>query len=295
MPELEDIFNGGDIERSGDTLRIKAFTGEVTKSAAGTALTIANDAVVTAKILNSAVTTAKINDSAVTTAKINDGAVTEAKQTLADNTTNNASTSAHGYVVKATAPASGLLSAVGIGNGETAYSMKPLFDTTAPEALGTAAAGTALVAARRDHVHAMSGAMVTMASDLTGQNLTSVTAVSWDTEQYDVGGWWVIGSPTIFTVPSGVTRVNISAALRLANITADMYVFIAIQKNSSSDYPGVALQATEVGTSPMNLGCASIGVPCVATDTFRLVVVVETDTSVDIIAARSFMSIQAVG
>src|SRR3990167_2917467 len=72
-----------------------------------------------------------------------------------DNTDLNASTSAHGLVVKATAPTAGLLSAVGIGNGETAYSMKPLFDTTNPAALGTAAPGTALVTARRDHVHTL--------------------------------------------------------------------------------------------------------------------------------------------
>ena len=43
---------------------------------------------------------------------------------------------------------------LGIANGETAYSNKALFDSTAPAALGTAAAGTATVAARRDHVHA---------------------------------------------------------------------------------------------------------------------------------------------
>lgn len=44
---------------------------------------------------------ATIANSAVTTAKINDGAVTEAKQTLADNTTNDVSTTKHGYVPKA--------------------------------------------------------------------------------------------------------------------------------------------------------------------------------------------------
>lgn len=82
------------------------------------------------------------------------GAVTEAKQTLADNTTHNASTSAHGYAPKATAPATGLLSVLGIGNGETVRTDKAIFDTTNPAALGTAAPGTALVAARRDHVHA---------------------------------------------------------------------------------------------------------------------------------------------
>lgn len=70
-----------------------------------------------------------------------------------DVTTLNASTTAHGLAPKATAPASGLINVLGIANGETAYSNKAIFDSTAPAALGTASAGTATVAARRDHVH----------------------------------------------------------------------------------------------------------------------------------------------
>jgi len=77
----------------------------------------------------------------------------ESAITFTDITTNNASTTAHGYAPKATAPASGLVNVLGIANGETVYSNKALFDTTAPAALGTASAGSATVAARRDHVH----------------------------------------------------------------------------------------------------------------------------------------------
>ena len=81
--------------------------------------------------------------------------VTEAEITLADVTTLNASTSLHGLLLKATAPGAGLLNVVGIGNGETAYTNKALFnDAALPAALGTAAYGTQVVAARRDHVHA---------------------------------------------------------------------------------------------------------------------------------------------
>ena len=72
-----------------------------------------------------------------------------------DITTLDATTSAHGLLVKATAPAATLMNFVGITNGETSYTNKPLFDTTLPEALGTAAAGSAVIAARRDHVHTL--------------------------------------------------------------------------------------------------------------------------------------------
>lgn len=53
-----------------------------------------------ATIANLAVTTAKLNDLAVTTGKLAAGAVTEAKQTLADNTTGNVTSAAHGYAPK---------------------------------------------------------------------------------------------------------------------------------------------------------------------------------------------------
>jgi len=70
-----------------------------------------------------------------------------------DNTDLNASTSKHGLLVKATAPAANVLNVVGIANGETAYTNKVLFDSTAPAAPGAATAGTSLSAAHRDHVH----------------------------------------------------------------------------------------------------------------------------------------------
>jgi len=72
-----------------------------------------------------------------------------------DNTDLDASTTAHGLLVKATAPSSGLRNVVAIDNGETAYTNKALFDATVPEALGTAATGSAMTAARRDHVHTL--------------------------------------------------------------------------------------------------------------------------------------------
>jgi hypothetical protein len=71
-----------------------------------------------------------------------------------DVTTLNATTSSHGLCPKAVAPASGLMNVLGIANGESAMSNKALFDTTAPANVGTAAAGTEVIAARRDHVHA---------------------------------------------------------------------------------------------------------------------------------------------
>lgn len=55
-----------------------------------------------------------------------------------NNTDLDASTSAHGLVVKATAPAAGLLNVVGISNGETAYTNKTIPNFTAITAQASA-------------------------------------------------------------------------------------------------------------------------------------------------------------
>jgi len=76
-----------------------------------------------------------------------------------DNTDLNASNTAHGLLVKATVPgAADLLNVVGIATGATAYTNKVLYDATVPSAIGTASAGTGVVAARVNHVHALPAA-----------------------------------------------------------------------------------------------------------------------------------------
>jgi hypothetical protein len=75
-----------------------------------------------------------------------------------DVTTLDASTTAHGLALKVTAPAAGMRNVHCVDNTETARKDAALFVAGDPAALGTAAAGTALTAARSDHVHAMPAA-----------------------------------------------------------------------------------------------------------------------------------------
>lgn len=85
---------------------------------------------------------------------------------------NPASTSGPGSAPQATAPAAGLINVLAIGNGETAYSNKALLDSTNPtaEAVGsTPAPGTATIAARRDHRHAMPGVATTSGAGFAPQ------------------------------------------------------------------------------------------------------------------------------
>jgi hypothetical protein len=90
-------------------------------------------------------------------------AITESAIALADNTTNDVTTSKHGLVPKATAPAANYMNHLGIINGESSPTMRALFDASNPADCGTAAPGISTLAAHRDHVHAVPAASDTVA------------------------------------------------------------------------------------------------------------------------------------
>jgi hypothetical protein len=93
---------------------------------------------------------------------------------LSDVTTNDASTTKHGFAPKATAPAAGIRNVVAIDNTETTYKNTALVDNTNPAALGTVSPGTSLIAARRDHVHPMPTLDgVAAPTDITTLNVSS--------------------------------------------------------------------------------------------------------------------------
>ena len=83
---------------------------------------------------------------------------TDATIVTTDVTTNNASTTKHGWQPKATAPSANQLNVVGIANGETVTTYKTIIGSTLPttQAFGDAAShGTSIEAAAADHKHAM--------------------------------------------------------------------------------------------------------------------------------------------
>lgn len=127
-----------------------------------------------------------------------------------DNTDLNATTSGHGLLLKATAPAVGMTNVVGISNGETTYSMKPLFDATTPttQAFGDLAVhGTVGKAADAGHKHAMMAAPTSVtgnAGTVTGATFTKNLIVS--TGNLELRG--DITNTSILTVASGTTLVS---------------------------------------------------------------------------------------
>jgi len=185
-----------------------------------------------------------------------------------DVTTLNATTSAHGLLPKATAPASGLLNVLGIANGETVWSAKAIFDNTNPAALGTAGPGTATLAARRDHVHEkqtvllpwgvyagvgpFSGDAVPYAAS-GGYTMTLVNLVCgfFVATTNNGSNYWSI---TIDSKPSGTTIKTLTTASASPNVFTS--VSSALSGTVASSDTMIRVVLTKVG-SPGNIYFAS--------------------------------------
>jgi hypothetical protein len=156
--------------------------------------------------------------------------------TFTDVATGDASTTAHGFAPKATAPGAGLRSVLALDNGETGRADKALFDATAPstQAFGdAAAAGTALAAARRDHKHAMPAAAITT-SGLTASTTAVVigrkTASGGALEEIGIDADLSSVSAADDTVPSAkATKAALDAKLAITVTTkGDLLTFSTV-------------------------------------------------------------------
>jgi len=131
----------------------------------------------------------------------------DSEKSATTHTHADASTSAAGFAPIATAPSANELNVLGIANGETAYANKDMFNTTAPTALGTAAAGTAIQASRSDHVHpqvSAIGARAYKSAAVQSVNDSSATAITLDGETFDTSAFHDnVTNNTRLTIPSG--------------------------------------------------------------------------------------------
>lgn len=144
------------------------------------------------------------------------------------------------------------------------------------------------------------GAIVYKAANQVGANFTAATPIAWDSEGYDTDGFHDPAvNPERLTIPAGVKRVRLSASLSLGAMTNDLFVIAVIQKGPSggaatNDYLGVARVTTEVGLGAPSV-CLQTGIIDVSpTDYFVCSLQVETDTAVDLTAARSWFQLEVI-
>jgi hypothetical protein len=136
---------------------------------------------------------------------------------------------------------------------------------------------------------AFRGARVKKAADQIGADYTAGAVVAWTGEDLDTDGFHDNATNNSrLTIPAGVTTVRVTGGLRVNNITAATGPAIFLMKNGTILCDQVGHNSSTVWGGVIDSG----PIACVATDYFELFFQNGTDTSVDIIASRSFFAIQ---
>ena len=140
-----------------------------------------------------------------------------------------------------------------------------------------------------------SGCMVKKSVDQTSANYTSNTAIAWNAETYDLGGWHDnVTNNTRITVPSGVTRIQLQANVAIASMNADIFYKLEIQKNGSASFEGATANAAEQGSTSTNVNICTPVLEVTAGDYFEAFLIIESDTSVTITAQQSSFAAQKI-
>jgi hypothetical protein len=239
------------------------------------------------------------------TGSVKDASLTEAKLLLSDVTTHNVSTTQHGLVPKApnvltqyldgtgtwSTPASGgaPTSAEYITSAAhaTLSAERVLTDTasvtwdftTAGQAKATALGGASPVAFR--------GCLLRVSTPVTAINSTSTYTVIWNSETYDTTDFHSTGTtPTRITIPSGVTRVQLTAGVQLDQVASGGNMSFWIEKNGLGTPGVVAGYGGQVGFVNPSFNVMSAVVDVAAGDYFE-VKFIGQDTSVNLTSDSS--------
>lgn len=139
------------------------------------------------------------------------------------------------------------------------------------------------------------GALVKPAADQTAKNFVSATAVDFDAEVYDVGGWHDNSvNNSRLTVPAGVTKVRVTGGAALAAVIVNDHIQLRLQANGSGAVPGLARTHADVQSSAPSLSASSGIIEVVEGDYFEMLLDTATDTSITVTAAETWFAIQAV-
>lgn len=120
---------------------------------------------------------------------------------------------------------------------------------------------------------AFKGVLVYLSGNIQLANGTA-TVLSWSSAAYDTHAFWASGTPNNLTIPTGVSRVRLTANVWFdKNDTAD-YRGIMIYKNSADTVPGLAdcrVNAAATGSTRTRLNCTTAVISAIAGDTFQVI------------------------
>lgn len=97
------------------------------------------------------------------------------------------------------------------------------------------------------------------------------------------------------TVPAGVSKVRLSAAVRAESVLANDFCILVVNKNGSASWDGVAQQSVEINGFNVNVSCWSAPVDVSPGDFFEAMFNVASDTSITINASRSWFAMELLG
>lgn len=127
------------------------------------------------------------------------------------------------------------------------------------------------------------GAMVYLTTDSTAVNATVSFTVSFGASRYDTNGYFTASADTRLTIPSGVTKVDAGASLRVSSISNDVMCLLLVQHLDSGN---TVLEqfgnSNSVPSSNVFVSANRSGIPVTAGDYFIALLQVTTDTSVTI-------------
>lgn len=137
------------------------------------------------------------------------------------------------------------------------------------------------------------GAVVKKTADQTAADYSTAAVVAWTGEISDTDTIHDNATNNSrLTVPTDVTRVKLKANIELANLTADTWAAIKIRKNAAA-FDGQGSAIVETGSTIAYLNAESAVVTVTAGDYFDVTLQAE-DTSIDVVAAGSWFSMEIV-
>lgn len=140
-----------------------------------------------------------------------------------------------------------------------------------------------------------SGCMVTLTEQSNVNYAGPGTPIPFDIEIYDYGGWHDdVTDNTRMTVPAGVTRVRLTANVRLSNITSGEVYSLFFSKNGSFANGAYGQANNNVNSTAVRLQLISPILEVEPGDYFTVSLQVTADTTVNINNAGTWFAIEKV-
>lgn len=130
------------------------------------------------------------------------------------------------------------------------------------------------------------GCELVVTTPITGRS-TGATPITWETEVYDDNGFFSGGDPTKLTIPTGVTRVNVSAYFTATSFTdaTELGLFITLYDSGDSFIQNISVERLNAGSTTPGINAAAFGITVSPTD-YILIRHLAGDASWDISGAR---------